>query len=86
MSLTIHGCEDDPGVVVGNNICIAVLWLVDLQVGVLPGELLSRINRLTDKETQQAIFYDNTASNSSPNSPIQEKPLRNKLVIPPTAL
>lgn len=44
--LTVHGCEDDPGVVVSNNICITVLWLVDLQVGVLPGELLSWINRL----------------------------------------
>ena len=46
MFLTIHRCEDDPGVVVGNNIGIAVLWLVDLHVGVLPGELLSWINRL----------------------------------------
>lgn len=49
VSLTIHRCEDDPGVVVGYNICIAVLWLVDLQVGVLPGELLSWINRLTHR-------------------------------------
>lgn len=32
--------------VVGDHICIAVLGLVDLQVGVLPGELLSRINGL----------------------------------------
>ena len=47
MSLTIHRCEDDPGVVVGNNICIAILWLIDLQVGVLPCELLSWIHRLT---------------------------------------
>lgn len=59
MSLTIHRCEDDPGVVVGNNICIAVLWLVDLQVGVLPGELLSWINRLTHRgggERQRGIY------------------------------
>lgn len=53
VSLTIHRCEDDPGMVVGNNICIAVLWLVDLQVGVLPGELLSWINRLTDTERRE---------------------------------
>lgn len=74
MSLTIHRCEDDPGVVVGNNICIAVLWLVDLQVGVLPGELLSWINRLTHRgggerprgiyrggrEKEQVTIYDNS--------------------------
>ena len=53
MSLTIHRCEDDPGVVVGNHICIAVLWLVDLQVGVLPGELLSWINGLTHREGER---------------------------------
>lgn len=33
--------------VVSDNICIAVLLLVDLKVGVFPGELLSWINRLT---------------------------------------
>ncbi len=47
--LTIHRCKDDSGVVVGNNICIAVLWLVDVKVGVLPCELLSWINRLTNR-------------------------------------
>lgn len=64
VSLTIHRCEDDPGVVVGNNVCIAVLWLVDLQVGVLPGELLSWINRLTETEREQVRFYYCSTSNS----------------------
>lgn len=32
--------------VVGNDVSIAVLGLVHLQVGVLPGELLTRVNGL----------------------------------------
>lgn len=46
MSLTVHRSKDYPGVVVGNDVRVAVLWLVDLLVGVLPGELLSWVNRL----------------------------------------
>lgn len=49
LCLTIHGCEDHSGVVVGDNICIAILWLVNLEVGVLPGELLPWIYRLTQR-------------------------------------
>lgn len=36
--------------VVSNNVGIAVLWLVDLQVGVLPCELLAWINGLQGKD------------------------------------
>lgn len=100
VSLTIHRCEDDPGVVIGNNICIAVLWLVDLQVGVLPGELLSWINRLTDTErrevyremgwSESSVCISVCGLSSSDNrvkSPDQKKKSpTNKFVIPPTAL
>lgn len=48
--LTIYRCKNDPGMVIGDNIRIAVLWLVDLQVRMFPGELLSWINRLTDRD------------------------------------
>ena len=44
--LTLNAGEDNPGVVVGDDVGVAVLWFVDLQVGVLPGELLSRVNGL----------------------------------------
>ena len=42
--LTFNGDQDDPRVVVRDDVSVAVLGLVDLQVGVLPGELLARIN------------------------------------------
>lgn len=45
-TLTINRGEDHSGVVIGDNVCIAILWLVDLHVGVFPGKLLARINRL----------------------------------------
>ena len=32
--------------VIGDDVCIAVLWLVDFHVGVFPGKLLAWINRL----------------------------------------
>lgn len=35
--------------VVGDDVCIAVLWLVDFHVGVLPGKLLARIDGLWEK-------------------------------------
>lgn len=43
--------------VVGDDVCIAVLWLVDLQVGVFPGELLARINGLDGKERRGGQTY-----------------------------
>lgn len=48
--LTIYRRKNDPGMVVGNNVRIAVLWLVDFKVRMFPGELLSWINRLTDRD------------------------------------
>lgn len=48
--LTIDGGKDDTRVVVGNDICVAVLGLVYLQVGILPRELLSRVNGLQRME------------------------------------
>ena len=36
--------------VVGNHVGISVLWFVDLQVGVLPCELLARVNGLWSRE------------------------------------
>lgn len=34
--------------VIGDNVCIAILWLVDFHVGVFPGKLLAGINRLRE--------------------------------------
>lgn len=48
--LTVNAGQHDPGVVVRDDISIAVLWFVDLQVGILPGELLAGVNRLIDTE------------------------------------
>lgn len=44
--LTVDTGEQDSGVVVGNHVGISVLWFVDLQVGVLPGELLTGVDGL----------------------------------------
>ncbi len=46
---TIDGGEQDSGVIVGDDVCVSVLWFVDLQVGVLPRELLTGIDRLRRK-------------------------------------
>ena len=46
---TFNGSQDDSGVVVCYDVSVAVLGLVDLQVGVLPGELLPWIDRLTHR-------------------------------------
>lgn len=46
--LTVNAGQHDPGVVVRDDVSIAVLWFVDLQVGILPGELLAGVNRLMD--------------------------------------
>lgn len=44
--LTINGSQDDPGVVVGDDVGVAIFGLVHLQVGVFPGELLAWVDRL----------------------------------------
>lgn len=46
VSLTLDGSQDDAGVVVGDDVGITILGFIHLQVGVLPGELLARINGL----------------------------------------
>lgn len=43
---TVNSREQDPGMVVGNHVGISVLWFVDLQVRVLPRELLPRVDGL----------------------------------------
>lgn len=44
--LTFDGSQDDSGVIVGDDVGVAIFGLVHLQVGVFPGELLARVNRL----------------------------------------
>ena len=51
--LTVYRREDDPRVVVGDDVCIAVLWLVYLQVRVFPGKLLARVDGLRDRERER---------------------------------
>lgn len=46
--LTLNAGENDPGVVVGNDIGVAILWFIHLQVGVLPCELLPGVDRLEE--------------------------------------
>lgn len=46
VGLTLDGSQDDTGVVVGDDVGITIFGLVHLQVGVFPGELLPRIDRL----------------------------------------
>lgn len=43
---TVDSGEQDSGVVVGDHVGVAVLWFVDLQVGVLPRKLLTRVDGL----------------------------------------
>lgn len=43
---TVDSGEQDSGVVVGDDVGVAVLGFVDLQVGVLPRELLPRVDGL----------------------------------------
>lgn len=45
-TLTVHGGQHDSGVIVGDDVGVAVFRFVHLHVGVLPGELLTRINGL----------------------------------------
>lgn len=44
--LTLNAGEYNPGVIIGNDVSVAVLWFVDLQVGVLPCELLTGVDGL----------------------------------------
>lgn len=56
VSLTLDGSQDDAGVVIGDDVGVTIFGLVHLQVGVFPGELLARIDRLTggrDMHTQR---------------------------------
>lgn len=46
---TVNSREQDSGVVVGDHVGVAVLWFVDLQVGVLPRELLTRVDGLRSR-------------------------------------
>lgn len=41
--------------VIGDDICIAVLGLVHLRVGILPSELLSRVNGLSEMEETDRV-------------------------------
>lgn len=51
---TFDGQEDDARVVVGDHVGVAVLGLVHFEVGVLPRELLARVDGLQEsgKETE----------------------------------
>lgn len=51
-SLTLDGSQDDSGVVVGDDVGVAVLWFVHLQVGVLPCELLTGVDGLEGTREQ----------------------------------
>ena len=46
VSLTLDGSQDDTGMVIGNDVGVTIFGFVHLQVGVLPGELLTWINGL----------------------------------------
>lgn len=45
---TFNGQQDDARVVVGNHVGVSVFGLVHFEVGVLPGELLARVNGLQE--------------------------------------
>lgn len=57
--------------IVGNDVGVAVLWLVDLQVGVLPRELLPGVDGLRERDRnkrkcQQKPHNEGRLSESSP--------------------
>lgn len=70
MILTFNWCQNDTGVVIGDDVGVAVLGFVDLQVGMLPGELLSWIDGLQEekeKKSLKAMLHYNTISvNANP--------------------
>lgn len=47
--LTVYRSQDDPGVVVRDDVGVAVFGLVDFQVRMLPGELLTGVDGLEPK-------------------------------------
>lgn len=53
---TFNGQQDDARVVVGDHVGVTVLGLVHFEVGVLPGELLARVNGLEEsgKKTRES--------------------------------
>lgn len=52
-TLTIYGRQHDSGVIVGDDVSVAVFGLVHLHVGVLPGELLARIDGLESEQRKK---------------------------------
>lgn len=52
---TIDGGEHHPGVVVGDDVCIAVLWFIHFHVGVLPGELLAWVDGLQQRRRRSGV-------------------------------
>lgn len=58
--LTVNAGQHDPGVVVRDDVSVAVLWFVDLQVGILPCELLARVNRLIETKEKTNKQKDRT--------------------------
>lgn len=57
--LTVNAGKHDPGVVVRDDVSVAVLRFVDLQVGILPCELLAGVNRLSDSEERKKKGQNN---------------------------
>lgn len=55
--LTLNAGEYNSGVIIGNDISIAVLWFVDLQVGVLPRELLTGVDGLQDTQVKVRAMH-----------------------------
>lgn len=51
---TFDGLEDDAGVVVGDDVGVAVLGLVHFQVGMLPRELLAGVDGLRGQGRREA--------------------------------
>lgn len=62
---TFDGQQDDARVVVGNHVGVAVLGLVHFEVGVLPGELLARVNGLGNGERNERVKEEKSSRSSS---------------------
>jgi hypothetical protein len=54
-------------VIVGDDVSIAVLGLVHLQVGVLPGKLLTRVNGLERPGNRESYRISTSVAFFSPN-------------------
>lgn len=60
-TLTLNAGEYNPGVIIGNDVSVAVLWFVDLQVGVFPRELLTGVDGLrggAKKDKENTLLED----------------------------